>query len=119
MSKAGLSGDPAWLPSHSLQPHMPEVYVAMLEDAIAYARASASEDQVALAMDKLAVNLGVAISKLVSGYISTEVDPRLSFNKAPGPWIPRCRPGGDAATCPSHHRRERLGGRPVCARGII
>eukprot|EP00933_Yihiella_yeosuensis_P046415 TRINITY_DN41934_c0_g1_i1.p1 TRINITY_DN41934_c0_g1~~TRINITY_DN41934_c0_g1_i1.p1 ORF type:complete len:307 (-),score=58.50 TRINITY_DN41934_c0_g1_i1:304-1086(-) len=33
-------------------------------------------------MDKLAVNLGVAISKLVPGYISTEVDPRLSFDKA-------------------------------------
>ncbi|CAK9043935.1 Transaldolase [Durusdinium trenchii] len=69
VSQAGLSGDP--------------VYVALLEDAIAYARKSSTkeDDFVELAMDKLAVNLGVAISKLVSGYISTEVDPRLSFNK--------------------------------------
>jgi len=66
VSQAGLSGDP--------------VYVAFVDDAIAYAREKDGDD-VALAMDKLAVNLGVAIAKLVPGYISTEVDPRLSFDK--------------------------------------
>ncbi|OLP88208.1 Transaldolase [Symbiodinium microadriaticum] len=69
VSQAGLSGDP--------------VYVAFVEDAIEYAcgKVEGVDERVALAMDKLAVNLGVAISKLVTGYISTEVDPRLSFDK--------------------------------------
>lgn len=35
---------------------------------------------VSLAIDRLAVNLGFAISMIVPGYISTEVDPRLSFD---------------------------------------
>jgi len=69
VSQAGLSGDP--------------VYVAFVEDAIEYAcgKVEGVDERVAFAMDKLAVNLGVAISKLVTGYISTEVDPRLSFDK--------------------------------------
>jgi transaldolase len=33
-----------------------------------------------LAIDRLAVNLGAAIAMIVPGYISTEVDPRLSFD---------------------------------------
>jgi transaldolase len=37
-------------------------------------------DIVTLAMDRLAVNLGATIAQIVTGYISTEVDPRLSFN---------------------------------------
>jgi transaldolase len=35
---------------------------------------------VSLAIDRLAVNLGAAIAMIVPGYISTEVDPRLSFD---------------------------------------
>lgn len=35
-----------------------------------------------LAMDRLAVNFGTEISKIVPGYISTEVDARLSFDTA-------------------------------------
>jgi transaldolase len=69
VSQAGLSGDP--------------VYAKMVDDAVAYASESKQNDEastVALAIDKLAVNLGSAISKLVNGYISTEVDPRLSFD---------------------------------------
>lgn len=31
-------------------------------------------------MDKVAVNFGVEICKIVPGYVSTEVDARLSFN---------------------------------------
>jgi transaldolase len=34
----------------------------------------------ALAMDTLAVTLGAKISALVPGFVSTEVDPRLSFD---------------------------------------
>eukprot|EP00548_Thalassiothrix_antarctica_P006159 CAMPEP_0194134834 /NCGR_PEP_ID=MMETSP0152-20130528/4903_1 /TAXON_ID=1049557 /ORGANISM="Thalassiothrix antarctica, Strain L6-D1" /LENGTH=383 /DNA_ID=CAMNT_0038830747 /DNA_START=26 /DNA_END=1177 /DNA_ORIENTATION=- len=69
VSKAGLSGDP--------------LYSAMVDDAVSYAISSKEKDEKAtidLAIDRLAVNLGSAISKIVKGYISTEVDPRLSFD---------------------------------------
>lgn len=69
VSKAGLSGDPT--------------YIAFVDEAVKYAKSHATgeKDIVELAMDKLAVNLGLEISKLVPGYVSTEVDPRLSFDK--------------------------------------
>mmetsp|Transcript_3228 Transcript_3228/g.7999 ORF Transcript_3228/g.7999 Transcript_3228/m.7999 type:complete len:383 (-) Transcript_3228:118-1266(-) len=67
VSQAGLSGDP--------------LYAAMVDEAVDYAKARASGDEaVALSMDRLAVNLGLQISKLVTGYVSTEVDVRLSYN---------------------------------------
>lgn len=76
VSQAGLSGDP--------------VYAKLVSDAVAYAIEKKKEQQetetetekeiVALAIDKLAVNLGAAIAEIVPGYISTEVDPRLSFD---------------------------------------
>ncbi|KAG8470564.1 hypothetical protein KFE25_008985 [Diacronema lutheri] len=67
VSQAGLSGD--------------AVYAAMVDEAVAYAQVRASGDEaVSLAMDRLAVNLGLQISKLVRGYVSTEVDVRLSFD---------------------------------------
>jgi transaldolase len=70
VSQAGLSGDP--------------VYAKMVQDAVEYAlQESDNSDEaatVALAIDRLAVNLGSAIAKIVPGYISTEVDPRLSFD---------------------------------------
>jgi transaldolase len=69
VSQAGLSGDP--------------VYASMVDAAVEYAIASqqrTEEATIALAIDRLAVNLGKSISELVPGYISTEVDPRLSFD---------------------------------------
>jgi transaldolase len=69
VSQAGLSGDP--------------VYATMVNDAVSFALASNEKDDestVALAIDRLAVNLGYAISKIVKGYISTEVNPKLSFD---------------------------------------
>jgi len=71
VSQAGLSGDPT--------------YQKMLRDAVEYTvnQSSDSKDSaevVSLAIDRLAVNLGKAISEIVPGYISTEVDPRLSFD---------------------------------------
>ena len=70
VSQAGLSGDP--------------VYLSMVDDSVSFALTS-SEDKdddsiVALAIDRLAVNLGYSISTLVKGYISTEVNPKLSFD---------------------------------------
>lgn len=77
VSQAGLSGDPT--------------YAKLVDDAVAFALSSdeySMKDEkkgeyhkrVALAIDKLAVNLGAAIADIVPGYISTEVDPRLSFD---------------------------------------
>ena len=60
-------------------------YEHVLEDAIQYALShSAAADsaslQIDIAMDRLAVNFGSELSKLVPGFVSTEVDARLSFN---------------------------------------
>ena len=54
---------------------MPE-YANLVDDAVAYGKGD-----VDLIMDKLAVNFGTEITKIVPGYVSTEVDARLSFDK--------------------------------------
>lgn len=56
----------------------------MLDGAIAYAKSKTADsaEQLSLASDKFAVDVGTAISKLVPGRISTEVDARLSFDTA-------------------------------------
>lgn len=57
-------------------------YKNLIDDAIAYAKRSSSDKDVQLskAMDKLAVNFGMEILKIVPGRVSTEVDARLSFD---------------------------------------
>lgn len=59
-------------------------YDHLIEDALNYARKTngSREEQVANACDKLAVNFGVEILKSVPGRVSTEVDARLSYDKA-------------------------------------
>lgn len=61
---------------------MPE-YQHLLQDAIHYAKAKSSNinEQVEAAMDKVFVNFGREILKIVPGRVSTEVDARLSFDK--------------------------------------
>ncbi|MBU2114903.1 MAG: transaldolase [Gammaproteobacteria bacterium] len=56
----------------------------MLEGAVSYAKRHATNagQQLSLASDKFAVDVGTAISKLVPGRVSTEVDARLSFDTA-------------------------------------
>jgi len=76
VAQAGTSGDAR--------------YVDFVDKAVAYAKANAgggrwpwsrrSCDAVTLAMDRLAVELGLEIVKLVPGYVSTEVDIRASFD---------------------------------------
>ncbi len=60
---------------------LPE-YAPLIEDSIAWARAQSNnrEQQTFDAIDKLAVNVGLEVLKIVPGRISTEVDARLSFN---------------------------------------
>jgi transaldolase len=57
-------------------------YAHLIEEAIAYAKAQGGSKDVQIenAADKLAVLIGIEISKVVPGRISTEVDARLSFN---------------------------------------
>lgn len=57
-------------------------YASLIDEAIAYAKAQggSKEQQIENAADKLAVLIGIEISKVVPGRISTEVDARLSFN---------------------------------------
>jgi len=61
-------------------------YKHLVEDAISSGRAAAKADgldadaQMAYTLDKLVVNFGVEITKIVPGYVSTEVDARLSYD---------------------------------------
>lgn len=57
-------------------------YKHLVDDAISYGKSKGTDknEKVSLAMDKLAVNFGVEILKIVPGRVSTEVDARLSFD---------------------------------------
>ena len=57
-------------------------YASLIDNAIAYAKGISTDKAVQLskAMDKLAVNFGLEILKIVPGRASTEVDARLSFD---------------------------------------
>ncbi len=57
------------------------VYKPLMDDAYNYSKkAKSGEEQLSLMMDKLFVNVGTEILKLVPGRVSTEVDARLSFD---------------------------------------
>ena len=57
-------------------------YAPLIDEAVAYAKAQSHDkaQQLIDAEDKLAVNIGLEILKIVPGRISTEVDARLSYN---------------------------------------
>ncbi len=57
-------------------------YAPLIDDAVAYAKGLSNDkaQQLIDAEDKLAVNIGLEILKLVPGRISTEVDARLSYD---------------------------------------
>ncbi|MDY4594216.1 MAG: transaldolase [[Pasteurella] aerogenes] len=57
-------------------------YVPLIDDAVAYAKSKSADktQQLIDAEDKLAVNIGLEILKIVPGRISTEVDARLSYD---------------------------------------
>jgi transaldolase len=64
-------------------------YQEMVSDAISYAKRAMGggdatlpdpDEKINLAMDKLAVNLGAEIARIVPGRVSTEVDIRLSYD---------------------------------------
>lgn len=57
-------------------------YAPLIEEAIEFAKGKnlSKEQQLKLALDKVFVNFGTEILKLVPGRVSTEVDARLSFD---------------------------------------
>lgn len=57
-------------------------YASLIDEAIAYAKAKSNDkaQQLVDAEDKLAVNIGLEILKIVPGRISTEVDARFSYD---------------------------------------
>ena len=57
-------------------------YAPLIDEAIAYAKAQSADkaQQLIDAEDKLAVNIGLEILKIIPGRISTEVDARLSYD---------------------------------------
>ena len=57
-------------------------YKHLVDSAVEYARGKTSvkEDQLEICLDKLAVNFGVEILKVIPGRVSTEADARLSFD---------------------------------------
>jgi len=69
-------------PSLLLNASQLEFAKPLLAQAAAYAKAKAADQssQLSIASDKFAVDVGTAISKLVPGRVSTEVDARLSFD---------------------------------------
>lgn len=60
-------------------------YAHLVTDAIDYGKKESKKGDeaaaVSLIMDKLAVNFGAELTKIVPGFVSTEVDARLSFDK--------------------------------------
>ncbi len=58
------------------------LYAHLVEDAIEFGKLHSDNtgQQIKLSLDKLAINFGSEILKIIPGRISTEVDARLSFN---------------------------------------
>merc|ERR1712137_233882 len=57
-------------------------YAHLVDDALSYAQSKgqSTAQQVELALDKVAVNFGLEILKIVPGRVSTEIDARLSYD---------------------------------------
>ncbi len=61
-----------------------EKYSRLIDDAVEYAKATAASkseaEKLDLCLDKVAVNFGMEILKIVPGRVSTEADARISFD---------------------------------------
>jgi transaldolase len=56
------------------------VYLPLVQDALAFAKKEHPSRVVSAAIDRLAVEFGLRILKMIPGRVSTEVDARLSFD---------------------------------------
>ena len=81
--KAFSPEDSTTNPSLLLKAATMEQYKHLVDSSIQWGKekAGGSDDWVEFAMDRLAVNFGVELLKLIPGRVSTEVDARLSFDK--------------------------------------
>ncbi|KAI8866140.1 transaldolase [Ramicandelaber brevisporus] len=72
-------------PSLILQASQKPQYAHLIDSAVEYARkslaATSIEEKTSLALDKLIINFGVEILKIIPGRVSAEVDASLSFNE--------------------------------------
>ncbi|CCC66773.1 hypothetical protein NCAS_0A02150 [Naumovozyma castellii] len=70
-------------PSLILAASKKEDYSSLVDNAVAYGKENGEtiDEQVECAIDKLLVEFGTEILKIVPGKVSTEVDARLSFDK--------------------------------------
>ena len=68
--------NPSLLLKASELPH----YQDLLQDSVNWASEQSASNPLALACDKFGVELGKEITQIIPGYISTEVDARLSFD---------------------------------------
>jgi len=77
-----LPEDATTNPSLLLKAASLQEYAPLIADSIAWAKSQSDdrEQQARDAMDKLAVDVGLEVLKIVPGRISTEVDARLSFD---------------------------------------
>ncbi|WP_026781951.1 transaldolase [Pleomorphomonas koreensis] len=82
--KSARAEDCTTNPSLILKAASKPEYAALMQDAVDYAvaRERNADARLELALDKLAVNFGAELSRIVPGYVSTEVDARLSFDTA-------------------------------------
>ena len=85
---APIATNPLFVSQTAARGNEPE-YAALVNAAVDAARKSMkqaagppSPDDISLAIDHLSVNLGCKILAIVRGYVSTEVDIRLSFDAA-------------------------------------
>ena len=67
-------------PSLMLKASQLEQYQPLLDEACAYARATGHNHLPGLAAEKFATLIGREITQIIPGYVSTEVDARLSFD---------------------------------------
>jgi len=67
--------NPSLIYSASQQPQ----YQALIDDAVRFGK-SKNQNQISYALEKVFVNFGLEILKIVPGRVSTEVDARLSFD---------------------------------------
>lgn len=69
-------------PSLILAAAQDQKYAHLIDEALAYARRRITDrpKQISLAVEKLFINFGLEILKIVPGRVSTEVDARMSFD---------------------------------------
>lgn len=69
-------------PSLILAAAQEQKYANLIDEALAYARRRSTDrpKQISIAVDKLFINFGLEILKIVPGRVSTQVDARMSFD---------------------------------------